>query len=103
MLRVRPSFLLAQKRRPLHLYFEQIYISVSCLPVSISNRYTINMQRTTKSASLLLRMQPAIKQAGMKAAADDNRSLSALIETLLIEHLQANGYLPGSKAATKRK
>lgn len=62
------------------------------------------MQRTTKSATLLLRMQPAVKVAGMKAAADDNRSLSALIETLLIDHLKANGYLPSNgKAAGKRK
>ncbi len=62
------------------------------------------MQRTTKSATLLLRMQPAVKEAGMKAAGDDNRSLSALIETLLIDHLKANGYLSGGgKPAGKRK
>jgi hypothetical protein len=62
------------------------------------------MQRTTKSAALLLRMQPAVKDAGMKAAADDNRSLSALIETLLIDHLKSNGYLPKeSKSGAKKR
>jgi hypothetical protein len=62
------------------------------------------MQRTTKSATLLLRMQPAVKAAGMEAASDDNRSLSALIETLLIEHLKVNGYLPkdGKSPGKKR-
>ena len=28
---------------------------------------------------------------------------SGLLETLLVDHLKANGYLPGSKAANKRK
>ena len=102
MLRVRPSFLLVQGRGPLLSYREQIY--AQGLVVSISERYITTMQRTTKSATLLLRMQPAVKVAGTKAAADDNRSLSALIETLLIDHLKAKGYLPSNgKPAGKRK
>ena len=36
--------------------------------------------------------------------ADENRSLASLMETLLIDHLKANGYLPSSgKPAGKRK
>jgi len=49
-------------------------------------------------------MQPTVKAAGEKAAADQNRSLSSLMETLLIDHLKATGYLPSTgKPAGKRK
>jgi hypothetical protein len=43
-------------------------------------------------------MQPSVKEAGERAAADANRSLSSLMETLLIEYLKANGYLPADAA-----
>ena len=42
-------------------------------------------------------MRPSVKKAGEKAAADDNRSLAALMEHLLVEYLQAKGYLPKRK------
>jgi preprotein translocase subunit SecE len=49
-------------------------------------------------------MRPSVKAAGEKAAKASNRSLSSLLETLLIEHLKIGGYLPSSgKAAGKRK
>jgi hypothetical protein len=38
-------------------------------------------------------MQPTVKEAGERAATDANRSLSSLMETLLIEYLKTNGYL----------
>lgn len=47
----------------------------------------------TKSAQMLVRMKPRVKAAAEKAAADDHRSLTSLIEKLLTEHLKAKGYL----------
>jgi hypothetical protein len=52
------------------------------------------MAKDTKSASLLVRMRPDVKAAGHLAADRSNRSLSALIETLLIEHCREQGLLP---------
>jgi hypothetical protein len=54
--------------------------------------------REKKTAPFQVRMRPSVKVAAEQAAADENRSLSSLIETLLIEHLRANGYLPASEA-----
>ena len=39
-------------------------------------------------------MRPTVKALGEKAAAAESRSLSALMEVLLIDHLRAKGYLP---------
>jgi hypothetical protein len=52
------------------------------------------MKQELRSAPFQIRMQPSVKAAGEKAAAAANRSLSSLMETLLIEHLKAHGYLP---------
>jgi hypothetical protein len=45
------------------------------------------------------RLRPDIKAAAQKAAADDHRSLSSLIEKALAEYLQKAGYLPKRKGA----
>jgi len=50
-----------------------------------------------RSTPFQIRMRPSVKAAGEKAAKADNRSLSSLIETLLIEYLTAKGYLSKSK------
>jgi len=47
-----------------------------------------------KTATLNLRIAPDLKDAADKAAADDQRSLTSLIEKLLTDHLKKNGYLP---------
>jgi len=47
-----------------------------------------------KTAQINLRIRPELKEAADKAAADDNRSLTSLIEKLLIDHLKEKGYLP---------
>jgi hypothetical protein len=52
------------------------------------------MKQEQKTAPFQVRMRPSVKAAAEQAAADANRSLSSLIETLLIDHLRANGYLP---------
>ena len=51
------------------------------------------MEDEKKTSVFAVRMRPSVKAAGEKAAADANRSLSSLMETLLIEHLEAEGYL----------
>jgi hypothetical protein len=53
------------------------------------------MQDEKKTAVFAVRMRPSVKAAGEKAAAEANRSLSSLMETLLIEHLESRGLLKG--------
>jgi hypothetical protein len=47
----------------------------------------------TRSAQVLIRMKPSLKEAAQKAADEDSRSLSSLVEKLLVGHLKAKGYL----------
>lgn len=51
-------------------------------------------EQRKKTATLNLRISPELKAAAEKAAADDGRSLTSLIEKLLADHLRAKGYLP---------
>jgi hypothetical protein len=46
-----------------------------------------------KTVQVNLRLQPSLKEAAEKAAADDRRSLTGLIEKLLADHLKKRGYL----------
>jgi hypothetical protein len=46
-----------------------------------------------KTPSLGVRVQPSTKAALEKAAKDDLRSVSSLIEKILIEWLRKHGYL----------
>jgi hypothetical protein len=50
--------------------------------------------KETKSAQVNLRLQPSLKEAAEKAAGDDHRSLTSLIEKLLADYLRKKGYLP---------
>ena len=52
---------------------------------------------TSNKPSILFRMQPELRAALEKAAHDQNRSLSNLVETLLGEWAKINGYLPKAK------
>jgi hypothetical protein len=52
------------------------------------------MADETRSATYLARFRPSVKLAGERAAKDQNRSLNSLLETLLIDHLRQQGYLP---------
>ncbi len=62
------------------------------------------MKRSPRIAQVNFRISPELKEAGEQAASDENRSLSSLLETLLIDHLRAKGKLPSSsKPAGKRK
>lgn len=50
-------------------------------------------EKRLKTAQVNLRLLPEMKAAAEKAAADDSRSLTSLIEKLLREHLVRGGYL----------
>jgi len=50
-----------------------------------------------KTPSLGVRVQPDTKAALDKAAKDDLRSVSSLIEKILVEWLRENGYLKKGK------
>ena len=47
-----------------------------------------------KTASIGIRIEPELKEAAERAAADDRRTLASFIEKLLAAYLQKNGYLP---------
>lgn len=53
-----------------------------------------------KTPSFGIRVQPETKAALERAARDDLRSVSSLIEEILVEWLRAKGYLPGDAAAS---
>jgi hypothetical protein len=52
------------------------------------------MNATTRAAQVGLRLPPEIKAAAERAAADDHRTLTSLIEKLLADYLRERGYLP---------
>jgi hypothetical protein len=52
-----------------------------------------------KTPSLGVRVQPEVKAALEKAAADDVRSVSSLIEKIAVEWLRERGYLPKPPAS----
>jgi len=54
----------------------------------------MDIQKEQRSSTFQIRMRPTVKALGEKAAAAESRSLSALMEVLLIDHLRAKGYLP---------
>jgi len=57
---------------------------------------------TKTKVPLALRIDPVLKAAAEKAAADDRRSLTSLIESLLDQHLKAHGYLPLDRALAQK-
>lgn len=48
-----------------------------------------------KTHPLGFRVDPEVKAALERAAKDDHRSLSSLIDKILVEWLRERGYLPG--------
>jgi hypothetical protein len=51
----------------------------------------------TKTSIVQLRIRPSLKEAAEKAASDDQRSLTSLIEKLLTDFLKKSGYMPKSQ------
>ncbi len=58
------------------------------------------MQKRLKTAQVNLRIAPTLKEAAERAAADDKRSLTSLVEKLLDDHLRQKGYISRSTEAT---
>lgn len=59
--------------------------------LSIHSQY--KMAEENKTSVVQLRISPSLKAAAQKAASDDQRSLTSLIEKLLTDFLKKNGYL----------
>jgi hypothetical protein len=51
-------------------------------------------EKRIKTAQLNLRISPALKAAIEKAAEDDQRSVTSLLEKLMTDHLRERGFLP---------
>ena len=60
----------------------------------IASSQCVYMQQRNKGAQVNIRLMPELKSAAEKAAADDLRSLTSLIEKLLTDYLREKGYLP---------
>lgn len=60
------------------------------------------MQKRIKTAQVNLRIEPALKEAAERAAVDDHRSLTSLVEKLLSQYLREQGYL-GDREEPKRR
>ncbi len=60
-------------------------------------------EKRIKTAQVNLRLVPSLKAAAEKAAQDDHRSLTSLIEKLLTEHLRERGYLPDGGAHQRKR
>jgi len=50
------------------------------------------MNKRIKTAQVNLRILPELKEAAERAASDDQRSLTSLVEKLLTDHLREKGY-----------
>jgi hypothetical protein len=55
------------------------------------------MMRRKKTAQITVRIDSTLKEAAEKAAAQDRRSITALIERLLSKHLRSRGFLSAPK------
>ena len=56
-----------------------------------------------KTAAIGVRVDPKIKEAAERAAADDHRSVASLLEKLLTEYLIEKGYLNVSRSMGKEE
>lgn len=52
------------------------------------------MAKRRKSSTLNLRIEDDLKAVAVQAAADERRSLTTLIEVVLVAYLRDKGYLP---------
>ena len=55
------------------------------------------VEKRLKTATLNLRIGPELKRAAEQAADADNRSVTSLIEKLLIDYLKTHDYLPAPR------
>ena len=59
-------------------------------------------EKRIKTAQVNLRIEPALKEAAEKAAKEDHRSLTSLIEKLLSDYLGKRDARPPAKTARKK-
>ena len=59
-------------------------------------------EQRRKTATLNLRIDPNLKEAAERAAFNDQRSITSLIEKLLTEHLKTIGYLTVKQLHARR-
>ncbi|WP_390889536.1 ribbon-helix-helix protein, CopG family [Roseomonas mucosa] len=57
------------------------------------------MPRPSKTLPVSFRFLPEMKEALERAAKDDDRSTSAMVERILSMWLRENGYLPSAKTS----
>jgi hypothetical protein len=60
----------------------------------MSSKVRYKMARASKTETLNLRIDPELKQAAMRAAEDDRRSLTTYIEKLIEDDLEARATAP---------
>jgi hypothetical protein len=58
--------------------------------------------KRNKTGQINIYIDEALKEAAMRAAAADHRSLTTLIEVLLTRHCQQHGFLPAASSKPKR-
>ena len=56
-----------------------------------------------KTPSLGIRVQPEVKDALALAASDDMRSLSSMVEKILVQYLRTHGYLKPPRKKPKAR
>ena len=61
------------------------------------------MVKRTKTGQLNIYIDEELKEASMRAAAADQRSLTSLVEKLLTKHCQEHGFLPVDDAKPRKK
>jgi len=59
----------------------------------LSSHWRYMTEQRKKTATLNLRIDPALKAAAERAAAEDNRSVTSLVEKLLMDHPAVQGFL----------
>jgi hypothetical protein len=57
----------------------------------LADRFVVEKRK--KTATLAVRMEPCLKEAAERAAADDHRSLTQFLDKLLTDYLRPRGYL----------
>lgn len=60
----------------------------------VTSRQCLYMGGRIKTAQVNLRIRPELKEAAERAASEDQRSLTSLVEKLLTDYLRDKGYLP---------
>jgi hypothetical protein len=61
------------------------------------------MKLSPRTAQVNLRVSPELKEAAEAAAEEQQRSLTSLIEVLLMKHLRETGRIPDNKQTKSKR